>query len=398
MPRLTPRRRPSQPAPPAFRFLYPKVVPSNILLLQQLVCLLKAYMRLPWDAISATNDLHEIMSSALANLIRPLATKLELSTLPLHVHHILAAFLLYQGIFLLLSPALSHTIFFPATYKRLDRRGRVNWDVHVVSMVQSLVINSMAIYVIFWDEERHKASPTLSDPMANWRERLWGYSPQVGLVQSFASGYFLWDLAVSIEYFDVLGAGSLIHAVAALGITSMGYVSFGGWSSACRICSRCSAMLTMVQRPFGNYYGINYTLYELSTPFLNIHWFLDKLGKTGSRMQLYNGILLIATFFGCRLAWGSYQSWLIYSDLWEAWKARGSFAAAGCARFFRTTGLGSWMEVPLKCRVLPAWLGVSYALANTCLTLLNIFWFSKMVSAVRKRFAPPDLAAVKKQQ
>jgi len=180
-----------------------------------------------WDTMAVMNKINAInviMSSALANLIRPLAIKLELSALPYHIHHILAAFLLYQGIFLLLSPAISRTLFFPSTYKRLDRRTRVNWDVHVVSTIQSLLINSMAIYVMPYDEERHKAAPTLLHPKTNWRERLWGYSPQAGLVQSFATGYFLWDLAASIEYFDVLGASSLIHAVAALGITSMGYV------------------------------------------------------------------------------------------------------------------------------------------------------------------------------
>jgi TLC domain len=141
------------------------------------------------------------------------------------------------------------------------------------------------------------------------------------------------------------------------------------------------------QRPFANYYGINFVLYELSTPFLNIHWFMDKLDMTGSRAQLVNGILLLATFAGCRLVWGVYQSALIYNDVWQAWHATTPFANR-CSAFFRTTGLGALVNVPLACRVLPTWLGVVYVGANTVLTLLNFYWYAKMVAAVRKRFEP----------
>jgi len=69
------------------------------------------------------------------------------------------------------------------------------------------------------------------------------------------------------------------------------------------------------QRPFANYYGISFILYELSTPFLNIHWFCDKLDLTVSKIQLYNGFALLATFFGSRLVWGTYQSVLTYQDV-----------------------------------------------------------------------------------
>jgi len=129
-------------------------------------------------------------------------------------------------------------------------------------------------------------------------------------------------------------------------------------------------------------------LYELSTPCLNIHWFMDKLGMTGSRAQLYNGILLLITFAGCRLVWGVYQSALIYNDVWQAWQAATPFTSR-CATFFTKTRLNALINVPLDCRVLPTWLGVVYVGANTVLTLLNFFWYSKMIAAVTKRFKSP---------
>ena len=110
-----------------------------------------------------------------------------------------------------------------------------------------------------------------------------------------------------------------------------------------------------------NYYGLNFILYELSTPFLNIHWFMDKLGMTGSTAQLINGIILISTFGGCRLIWGTYQSFRMYQDVWLALKTPG--------------------ELPI-----PPWLAVAYLASTTMLGFLNIYWFGRMIKNVSSRF------------
>ena len=65
---------------------------------------------------------------------------------------------------------------------------------------------------------------------------------------------------------------------------------------------------TRTQRPFFQYFSCRFLLWELSTPFLNIHWFLDKTGRTGSTLQLVNGVLLLATFFFVRIVYGWYTS------------------------------------------------------------------------------------------
>ena len=41
--------------------------------------------------------------------------------------------------------------------------------------------------------------------------------------------------------------------------------------------------------------------------FLNIHWFLDKCGKTGSRAQLINAVFLLSTYVLARLTFGVYN-------------------------------------------------------------------------------------------
>jgi hypothetical protein len=150
------------------------------------------------------------------------------------------------------------------------------------------------------------------------------------------------------------------------------------------------------QKPFVNFYAPTFILYELSSPFLNIHWFCDKLNMTGSKLQLYNGILLLATFFGCRLCWGSYQSVRVFSDVYNAIIA-GEFVLhdpeLGKLSNGTTVDLGA---IPISDimqfagdRTVPLWLAACYLLSNFTLNGLNWFWFGKMIETIRKRFDPP---------
>lgn len=110
---------------------------------------------------------------------------------------------------------------------------------------------------------------------------------------------------------------------------------------------------------------------------------------TGSRAQLYNGILLLATFFGCRLVWGTYQSVRVYQDVWAALhhtpvlapSINKTAAALGEEDIMRFAGEES----------VPVWLAVTYLGSNVILNTLNFYWFGKMIEAVRKRFVGPAM-------
>ena len=127
-------------------------------------------------------------------------------------------------------------------------------------------------------------------------------------------------------------------------------------------------------------------LYELSTPFLDFHWYFDKLGMTGSLAQLINGILLIVSFGGCRLVWGVYQSALIYSDMWHAMQARKGMGEKGGAK------------LAAEVQDLPAALALLYLIGNTVLTLLNVYWFAQMIKALLKRFKKREVRKHGKKQ
>ncbi|KIW52999.1 hypothetical protein PV05_08605 [Exophiala xenobiotica] len=319
----------------------------------------------------------------LVALVKPACDALSLPTLAYHIHEVLFAFVLYQTTQSIISPVLSNVLF-PDIYPKLNKRTRINWDVHAVSLVQSCLINSLALWVMWTDEER---SAMGSDRTGKGSvERIYGYTGASGLIQAFATGYFVWDIVVSTRYLKVFGIGIWLHAVTALSVFSFGF------------------------RPFCNYYGPVFILYELSSPFLNVHWFCDKLNMTGSKLQWYNGMLLLVMFFSCRLVWGTYQSLRVYQDVWHAMhldaKGQPPFIREvhesnlpGHSIFVPRDGqlcLGDTSCIRAQSEVMkftgpetlavPIWLAGIYLVSNLVLNSLNFYWFAKMIETVRKRF------------
>ncbi|KAG8528242.1 uncharacterized protein KY384_007159 [Bacidia gigantensis] len=144
-------------------------------------------------------------------------------------------------------------------------------------------------------------------------------------------------------------------------------------------------------RPFVNFYGPTFILYELSSPFLNFHWFFDKLNMTGSKPQWYNGIVLLASFLGCRLLWGTYQSIRVYQDVWAGlhFDATSRLAKQASDQIFEPLGEDDEVMRYAGNYVIPTWLACVYLVSNIVLNTLNFYWFGKMIETVRKRFREP---------
>ncbi|KAJ7827474.1 DUF887-domain-containing protein [Mycena olivaceomarginata] len=170
-------------------------------------------------------------------------------------------------------------------------------------------------------------------------DRVFGWHERSGTVQAVAAAYFLWDLLDAVVNFEDLGF--VLHGIS------------------------CFAIYFLSFQPFLAYYASRCLLWEASTFFLNIHWALDKLDLTGGALQLVNGVCLILTFFSVRLVYGGYTSYQFFQTLYER---RDEIS---------TTAL------------------VLISVGNVLLQGLNWFWLGKMISALRKRFAPAK--AVKHQ-
>ncbi|KAJ1967610.1 hypothetical protein H4R35_006662 [Dimargaris xerosporica] len=217
--------------------------------------------------------------------------------------------------------ALLSPLVFRQTFRKLRPFQQVNWHIHVVSLAHCL----LALYL---------SIPLINHPSLIY-DMIEGYWYYYANIAAISCGYFLWDSIVSLRYIRETGIGFAIHGLSALGVFLLSF------------------------RPFITPYGPVFIMFELSTPFLNIHWFMDKLGLTGSVFQLVNGVFLLASFFLARLVFGIY------------W-----------AGHLAVTFYNEWDRVP-------TYLAIFILVANTALNILNIFWFYKMVAAVRSRFTAP---------
>jgi hypothetical protein len=160
-------------------------------------------------------------------------------------------------------------------------------------------------------------------------DRLFGQSPQLAREVAFTIGYFFWDLVICIIDFKNYGPAFLIHAI---------------------ICLSCFIMgLTPIMLG----YAPVFLLYEASTIFLTGHWLLEKT-NTPPKILLANDLLLVITFFSVRLVWGGWQSMRILADLY--WKSN---------------------EIP-KLAIVIIGAGI------VCMSILNNFWFVKIVLSVKK--------------
>lgn len=103
---------------------------------------------------------------------------------------------------------------------------------------------------------------------------------------------------------------------------------------------------------------------------------------TGSRLQWYNGILLLFSFFSCRLVWGTYQSVRVYQDVWAGLHYEDGMQGLKPEQNPAVMRFATGDQVPV-------WLAVVYLGSNVVLNTLNFYWFGKMIETVRSRFRGP---------
>jgi hypothetical protein len=249
--------------------------------------------------------------------ITPFSEAVGLPYLPVHFVSLLRSLMLWWSL-QLLSHSLSPYLF-PRTFSNMSTRTRIHWDLHVVSLIHSAVVAPLITY--FWLYMDDKV------------DRIFGYQYELGQLYALPLGYFVWDVIVSLRY---EGPAFILHGV--LGLSAN----------------------ILVYKPFLMFQGLSIVMWELSTPFLNIHWFLDKLGLTGSRIQFVNALCLLLTYVIVRMTFGVYASYELISLLWSP--------------------SGQNVSMILK------WY---YSLGLPVLNMLNYMWFFKMLRAMHKRFFAP---------
>ncbi|PPQ65311.1 hypothetical protein CVT24_011438 [Panaeolus cyanescens] len=257
----------------------------------------------------------------MAFLEKFLSETLGLTKFPPYLSTFYWALFTFTFIHLVVSPIVSKR-FFPTAFGAKGRLARNTWSIHVVSQIHVLVVVPAALWCIS------------NEKPGRDQERAFGWDNNAGYVLAISAAYFVWDaLDAMINFID---PGFVAHGIA------------------------CCAIYTMSFKPFVAYYGTRCLLWETSTFFLNNHWFLDKTGRTGTTIQLVNGVGLVASFFLVRIVYGGSISIQFLFTLHEVRH-----------------------EVPIAYVLV-------YGLGNVVLQGLNWFWFYKIISALRKRFNSSD--------
>ncbi|KAF9651524.1 hypothetical protein BDM02DRAFT_3110650 [Thelephora ganbajun] len=259
-----------------------------------------------------------VYKSVFHDLSRPVADVLGLKNLGPHFDVFVYSFILFNFANIVLVPSLSR-LFFGRVYGALDVKTRNKWNCRGVSLIHVSIVVPLAI--------RCLDSPALS------ADHAFGWDERAGTLFAIAAGYFLWDTIDMIIHFEAFS-----------------FVAHG---------AACFFVYFLCFRPFVTYYAVRCLLWEGSTIFLNFHWYMDKIGLSGSRLQMINGILLLASFTALRIVYGGYISFK-----------------------FSITVLQIRDEVPLA-------VALYYACGNAVLQTLNWSWLLAMMKGFKRRLSAP---------
>mmetsp|Transcript_57583 Transcript_57583/g.160368 ORF Transcript_57583/g.160368 Transcript_57583/m.160368 type:complete len:266 (+) Transcript_57583:53-850(+) len=221
-------------------------------------------------------------------------------------------------------------------FTKLPLGDQAEWHTRVASTVHAVVQVLGSYYPALLSSDH------LSERVRHYDTRLFVPYGITGLGPEFFNGlivgYLLVDLAVVVwhaDVFDGVRAAVVHHAMGA-----------AGWC-------------VFMGSGFIQWYGCFLQLTELSTMFVNTHWWLKKCDATDKRVYLVNGILLFLVFFLIRVA-----------SLPFTWAA---FLMQDGSDLAEEGGLA----LMLTC--------VAGLLGNT---VLQCLWFSMMLAAVVERFGP----------
>ncbi|XP_072847696.2 TLC domain-containing protein 4-B isoform X2 [Pogona vitticeps] len=171
------------------------------------------------------------------------------------------SFVAFQFSFSALSPQLSLSL--SPSYATLPSVKQNEWNSRCVSTLHAVIVGLFCLYIL-WFDDAVNANPIWGDP---WL---------VKLNVAITCGYLVYDLLLLLRYWRTLGDSLFVcHHLAAL--YAYGYVLSRG-----------------VLPYFANFRLIS----ELSTPFVNLRWFLDTAGwPRSSHLVLANGLAMTVVFF-----------------------------------------------------------------------------------------------------
>ncbi|TYJ13404.1 hypothetical protein E1A91_A10G050100v1 [Gossypium mustelinum] len=171
--------------------------------------------------------------------------------------------------------------FYSKTYPGLTKIQRVEWNNRGISTVHAIFISALSLYLVFW-------SNLFSDELAGLL--VFRSSPLSTFGLGVSVGYFVSDLAMILWLYPSLGGIEYVihHSLSGIAVA---YSMFTG-----------EAQL----------YTYMVLISEVTTPEINIRWYLDTAGMKRSTAYLINGIVIFLTWLVARVLLFGYMFCHVY--------------------------------------------------------------------------------------
>ncbi|CAL5412686.1 unnamed protein product [Camellia sinensis] len=216
--------------------------------------------------------------------------------------------------------------FYSRSYNALTKLQRIEWNSRGISTVHAIFIATVSLYFVFWSDlfsdQQHTGLITFR------HSQISSFSLGVSV------GYFLADLAMILWMYPTLGGIEYIvhHSLSAIAVA---YAMFTGE---------------------GQLYTFMVLISEITTPEINMRWYLDTAGLKRSSAYLINGVVI---FF----------AWLVARIL--------LFAYMFCHVYFH-------YDQVIKMHIIGFLL---VFVVPSALATMNLIWFGKIIKGLKKTFA-----------
>ncbi|XP_074308976.1 uncharacterized protein LOC141643641 [Silene latifolia] len=232
---------------------------------------------------------------------------------------ILACKLIYDSSQLLSAMCFKH-------YGSLPRMKQVEWDNRVISTLHAVFVAALSIYLAFWSD-------------------LYADDEQRGSALFRSSAFSTFVLGVSVGYF-----------ISDISMILWFYPALGGMEYVLHHLLSMSALVYAILTKEGQVYTFLALLSELTTPGINLRWYLDAVGMKKSRAYVANGVAVFLTWLVARILLFMYIFYHIY------------------AHFDQIKQLST--------------IGYYLMLVSPCvLGVLNLMWFAKITKGMLKTLA-----------
>ncbi|XAR59391.1 hypothetical protein NMG60_11015217 [Bertholletia excelsa] len=179
---------------------------------------------------------------------------------------------------------LSHVFssFYFRSYAAISKIQRIEWNNRALSTLHAMFISSLSVYFVFW-------SDLFSDQ----------YHPGAFTFQTSQLSTFV--LGVSVGYF-----------LSDLGMIAWLYPSLGGIEYLVHHSLSAVAVAYAMFTGEGQLYTFMILISEVTTPEINMRWYLDIAGLKRSNVYLINGVVMFFAWLVARILLFVYMFYHVY--------------------------------------------------------------------------------------